>query len=89
MHISFTIPEIFFSPPSSQSTSQDLSKMMISAFSHIGITPQIVSIKKYVNCAILRERRLCILWNFNGKVYFGGWDRKNMLTEGNKHGIGL
>ena len=62
---------------------------MISAFSHVGITPQIVSIKKYVNCAILRDRRLCILWNFNGKVYFGGWDRKNMLTEGNKHGIGL
>ena len=62
---------------------------MISAFSHVGINPQIVSIKKYVNCAILRDHRLCILWNFNGKVYFGGWDRNNMLTEGNKHGVGL
>lgn len=37
----------------------------------------------------MREKRLTILWNFNGKVYFGGWDRGNMMTEGNKHGIGL
>ena len=37
----------------------------------------------------MREKRLTILWNFNGKVYFGGWDRSNMLTEGNKYGIGL
>ena len=53
------------------------------------MSPQIVSIRKYSNCIVMRDKNLCILWNYNGKVYFGGWDKNNMLTSGNKHGIGL
>ena len=44
------------------------------------MSPQIVSIKKYTNCIVMRDKKLCILWNYNGKVYFGGWDKNNMLT---------
>lgn len=54
--------------------------MMLEAFSHVDMAPQIVSIKKYLNCAVMRDKKLCILWNYNGKVYFGGWDKNNMLT---------
>lgn len=62
---------------------------MLLAFSSIDKVPQIISIKKYTNCVVMRDTKLCIVWNFNGKVYFGGWTKNNMLTEGNKHGIGL
>lgn len=48
---------------------------MLEVFSYIGISPQIVSIKKYINCVVMREKKLCILWNFNGKIYFGGWKK--------------
>ena len=37
----------------------------------------------------MRDKNYSIFWNFNGKVYFGGWDRDNTKTEANKHGIGL
>ena len=63
--------------------------MMVEAFSHLDITPQIVSVKKYTDHVVMREKRLCIIWNYNGKVYFGGWDRDCMLTDGNRHGIEL
>ena len=80
MFVSFLIPEIFFIPPSQETTSQELHLMMLEAFSHVDMAPQIVSIKKYINCAVMRDKKLCILWNYNGKVYFGGWDKNNMLT---------
>lgn len=37
----------------------------------------------------MRDKKLCILWNFNGKVYFGEWDKNNTQSEGNKQGIGF
>ena len=73
--------------------------MMLEIFKYIDINPQIVTIKKFINCVMMCDKRLCILWSYSGKVYFGGWDRNQnlsnshnqsrMLTEGNKHGIGL
>ena len=43
------------------------------------------------------DKKLAVLWSYNGKIYFGGWDRNKgrlgshntMLTEGNKHGMGM
>ena len=49
------------------------------------------------------DKRLCILWAYSGKIYFGGWDKNteahNMLsnqnthlqrlTEGTKNGVGI
>ena len=66
-------------------------------FNHVDLVPQIVSIKKYVNCVMMCDKKLCVLWSFNGKIYFGGWDRNRgiqgsnsrMLTEGNKQGMGM
>lgn len=62
---------------------------MLEVFSFVGINPQIVSIKKYINCVVMREKKLCIVWNFSGKIYFGGWKRDQSLAEGNKDGIGV
>ena len=62
---------------------------MQEAFSHLDLTPQIVSIKKFSNCVIMRDKKLCILWNFNGKVYFGGWKGDMVSSEGVKDGVGV
>ena len=34
---------------------------MLEVFSFVGINPQIVSIKKYINCVVMREKKLCIV----------------------------
>ena len=38
---------------------------------------------------MMREKKLCILWNFNGKVYFGGWKGEMIGCEGVKEGVGV
>ena len=50
---------------------------MLKAFNSIGVIPYIICIKKYSNCVVMRDKKLCILWNFNGRVYFGEWDKNN------------
>lgn len=38
----------------------------------------------------MRDAKLCILWYFNGKIYFGGWKNKDSIGgDGNKDGIGI
>ena len=44
--------------------------------------------KKYKNCIILAKGTDTILWNYNGKFYFGGWKNKEN-GEGEKTGDGL
>ncbi len=29
---------------------------------------------------MMRQKKLCILWNFNGKIYFGGWKKDQTMT---------
>lgn len=60
---------------------------MIEAFNQIGKVPQIISIKKFINCVVMKDAKLCIIWYFNGKVYFGGWNRYQ--GQGHKDGVGL
>ena len=74
------IPEVFYTAPTHNDNSEKLHELMIEAFQSIDKIPQIISIKKYINCVVMRDTKLCIIWNFNGKVYFGGWDRNNMLV---------
>lgn len=62
---------------------------MTQAFKSIDKIPKIVSIKKFINCVVMRDTKICIIWNYNGKVYFGGWNRNGVMAEGNKNGIGL
>ena len=73
LHVSFRVPEIMFNPPTPATSYEDLHLKMKDIYEYIGITPQIVSIKKYVNCVMMCEkmRKLCVLWYFNGKIYFG------------------
>lgn len=52
---------------------------MMTIFNAVGMQPQIVSIKKYINCVVMRDAKLCILWYFNGKIYFGGWKNKDSI----------
>lgn len=49
---------------------------MTDIFSYFNIVPQIVSIKKYLNCVMLmlKDKEYCILWYFSGKVYVGKWN---------------
>ena len=50
------------------------------------------------------DKKLCILWAYSGKIYFGGWEKNieapntrlsqnnshpHMLTEGSKNGVGM
>ena len=74
------IPQVFFTPPSQNCNAKYLHEVMLLAFSSINKIPQIVCIKKFINCVVMRDTKLCIVWNFNGKVYFGGWAKNNMLT---------
>lgn len=37
----------------------------------------------------MRDKKLCVLWNFNGKVYFGGWRKADGVGEGVKDGVGV
>ena len=83
------IPEVFLGRLSQNATSGELHGLMTQAFKSIDKIPKIVSIKKFINCVVMRDTKICIIWNYNGKVYFGGWNRNGVMAEGNKNGIGL
>jgi hypothetical protein len=87
--VSFELPQQFFQPPNSSTPSSELHHLMVSLFAQVGLNPQIVSIRKYMNCVVMKDKNLCIFWHFNGRIYFGGWSNKNSISDGNKNGIGM
>ena len=72
---------MFFTPPQPADTQADLLPRFKLMFeTSIGFSPAIVTFKKYVDEVVFlcntggspkQSKRLCVVWNYSGKIYFG------------------